>query len=101
MIDRIATYARFVKIEHTLFSFPLLLSGALLASRRFMTLRTLVLILIAGSGARTAALAVNRIIDRTIDGANPRTAGRELPRGVMSSTEGWLVTVLGTSDSKG
>ena len=97
MIDRIATYARFVKIEHTLFSFPLLLSGALLASNRSLTLRTMVLILIAGSGARTAALAVNRLFDSTIDRANPRTAGRELPRGVMSGAEGWLVTAIGTS----
>jgi 4-hydroxybenzoate polyprenyltransferase len=97
MIDRIATYARFVKIEHTLYSFPLLLSGALLATHHSLTLRTMVLILIAGSGARTAALAVNRLFDRTIDRANPRTASRELPRGVMSGAEGWLVTAIGTS----
>ncbi len=42
-------------------------------------------------------MALNRTLDRTIDRANPRTAGRELPRGVMSGAEGWLVTALGTS----
>jgi 4-hydroxybenzoate polyprenyltransferase len=97
MIGRMTTYARFVKIEHTLFSFPLLVSGALLAHQNALTLRTLVLILIAGSGARTAALAVNRIFDRAIDRANPRTAARELPRGAMTNTEAWLVTATGTS----
>lgn len=95
-LARLATYARFVKIEHTLFSFPLLLSGALLARERPVSFRTLILILLAGAGARTAALALNRLLDRAIDRANPRTAGRELARGAMTPGEGLLVTVIGT-----
>jgi 4-hydroxybenzoate polyprenyltransferase len=95
-LERLITYARFVKIEHTLFSFPLLLSGALLARDRPLTLRTFLLILCAGVGARTAALALNRVLDRAIDRANPRTAGRELARGVMTPAEGWLVIAIGT-----
>lgn len=94
---RFLQYGRFVKIEHTLFSFPLLLSGALLARDQTLTLRTLFLILIAGAGARAAALSLNRIIDRSFDRENPRTAGRELARGVMTLGEGWLVTSIGTS----
>jgi 4-hydroxybenzoate polyprenyltransferase len=96
MPDRLSTYRHFVKIEHTLFSFPLLLSGALLAPGHSLTLRTLLLILFAGTGARTAALALNRILDRRFDRANPRTWGRELPRGAMTTAEAWQITSMGT-----
>ena len=96
MKDRLKTYSRFVKIEHTLFSFPLLLSGALLAEEA-LTWRVLLLILLAGTGARTAALGTNRILDRTIDRRNPRTAGRELPSGQMTLAEALLVTGIGTT----
>jgi len=95
-LERLSTYARFVKIEHTLFSFPLLLSGALLARERPLGFRTLILILIAGAGARTTALALNRILDRALDRANPRTAGRELARGAMSAPEALIVITVGT-----
>jgi 4-hydroxybenzoate polyprenyltransferase len=86
-----------VKIEHTLFSFPLLLSGALLARGHSLSLRTFLFILVAGTGARTAALALNRILDRRLDRANPRTAGRELPRGAMTLGEAWLITSIATT----
>ncbi len=93
-MKEVLTYSRFVKIEHTLFSFPLLLSGALLA-RGELSLRTLLWILAAGTGARTAALGLNRILDRHIDRENPRTENRELPSGSMSSAEAWGVTAGG------
>jgi 4-hydroxybenzoate polyprenyltransferase len=93
-MERIRTYSRFVKVEHTLFSFPLLLSGALLAQGE-LSVRTLLLILAAGTGARTAALGLNRILDRHLDRENPRTAGRELPSGAMSAVEAWGVTGAG------
>lgn len=96
MLRRLSNYRHFVKIEHTLFSFPLLLSGALLAGNQSLSFRTFVLILIAGTGARTAALGLNRIFDRHLDRANPRTAGRELPRGAMTPAEAWLITSIGT-----
>ncbi len=96
MLSRLSNYRHFVKIEHTLFSFPLLLSGALLAGDHSLSLRTFALILVAGTGARTAALGLNRILDRHLDRANPRTAGRELPRGAMTPGEAWLITSIGT-----
>jgi 4-hydroxybenzoate polyprenyltransferase len=96
MLERLLTYRHFIKIEHTLFSFPLLLSGALLARDQSLTLRTFLLILLAGTGARTTALTLNRILDRAIDRANPRTAERELPRGAMTTAEAWLITAIGT-----
>jgi 4-hydroxybenzoate polyprenyltransferase len=94
MQDRLKTYSRFVKIEHTLFSFPMLLSGALLAHGS-VSWRLVLLILAAGTGARTAALGLNRILDRTIDAKNPRTAMRELPSGQMKLSESIAVTGLG------
>jgi 4-hydroxybenzoate polyprenyltransferase len=95
-MERVLTYSRFVKIEHTLFSFPLLLSGALLA-RGELSLRTLLLILAAGTAARTAALGLNRILDRHIDRENPRTENRELPSGAMSEAEALAVTGAGVA----
>ncbi len=95
MLSRLAAYGRFIKAEHTLFSLPLLFSGALLAGGRLPSARLSVLIVLAGFGARTAAFAFNRIIDRHIDRLNPRTAGRELPAGKMNLFEAWGVGLLG------
>ena len=76
--------ARFVKIEHSLFSLPLLFAGAYLgAGGRWPSLWTLVWIALAGVGARTLGMAMNRILDRRLDALNERTAGRELPSGRM------------------
>ena len=77
---RLRVWAEYLKIEHTLFSLPLVYAGALLAAPP-LTLGTAALILLAATGARTAALGLNRILDREIDAGNPRTAGRALPSG--------------------
>ena len=90
-----STLARFVKIEHTLFSLPLIYSGALLAARGWIPLRLALLMLVAATGARTVALALNRIIDREIDRRNPRTAIRELPAGRMKLLEAIAVLLVG------
>ena len=88
----------FVKIEHTLFSLPLIYSGVLLAAGdRLPPLKTLILVLTAATGARTVAFALNRIIDREIDGRNPRTAMRDLPSGRMTLWEASWVTVAGVA----
>ncbi len=90
-------YLNFVKIEHTLFSLPVIYSGVALGSPdRFPPLSLLLLILVAATGARTAAFALNRIIDRKIDARNPRTAIRELPAGLMTPAQGWGVFAVGT-----
>ena len=86
----------FVKIEHTLFSLPLIYSGVLLAARDWMPpLNVFILVLTAATGARTVAFALNRIIDRHIDGRNPRTAARDLPSGRMALRDAWGVMVGG------
>jgi len=86
-------YFNFVKIEHTLFTLPLIYSGVMLGMpgtgesggmSGTPGLPLLVLVMTAAVGARTAAFALNRIIDRNIDSRNPRTSGRELPSGKMT-----------------
>jgi len=89
-------YFSFVKIEHTLFSLPLIYSGVLLAAGNAVPpVRVLVLVLTAATGARTVAFALNRIIDRKIDGRNPRTAARDLPSGTMSVLQASVVMGAG------
>ncbi len=88
-------YGSFIKFEHTLFSLPLILSGAFMAAGGFPKVNLLILILVAGAGARTAALGLNRIIDREIDRRNPRTSGRELPSGVISLRGALAITFAG------
>ncbi|CAG0963165.1 partial 4-hydroxybenzoate solanesyltransferase, partial [Rhodocyclaceae bacterium] len=89
-------YFSFVKIEHTLFSLPLVYAGVFLASRgAFPGWTPLLLVLAAATGARTVAFALNRIIDRQIDARNPRTASRDLPSGRMSLIEAVGVLVAG------
>jgi 4-hydroxybenzoate polyprenyltransferase len=93
--DRLTAYARFLKLEHTLFSLPLLFAGALLAGKDWPSARISLLILAAGTGARTLALALNRLIDMRIDRRNPRTADRELASGKLSVGDALLVAAGG------
>lgn len=91
--SRFKIWADYLKIEHTLFSVPLIYAGALLAEPP-LTLRTAVLILVAATGARTTALGLNRILDRHLDARNPRTANRALPAGKITLRGAVLVAVL-------
>lgn len=88
-------YLSFIKIEHTLFSLPMIYSGVFLASKQQPTIQLLLLVLFAAIGARLVAMTLNRIIDREIDKHNPRTIGRELPSGTMNLWEGYGVLILG------
>jgi len=94
-MEKLKTYGSFVKVEHTLFSLPLILSGSFLAERGLPEIRVLILIIIAAFGARTSALGLNRIIDSEIDKRNPRTKGRELPSGKISLWESYAIVGVG------
>lgn len=94
-VQRASTWARFVKIEHTVFSLPMLFAGAWLAAGGFPGWRPVLLVILAGFGARIVALGLNRIIDHRIDAANPRTKVREIPAGRMGLAEAWGVVGAG------
>lgn len=68
-----------IKFEHTVFALPFAYIGALLSQQRLPGLHDLIFITLAMIGARTAAMSLNRIIDRRIDAANPRTASSAPP----------------------
>ena len=92
-VKRLITYASFVRFSHTVFALPFALTGALLAlhrvgdwSRETVLFRT-IWIVVAMVTARSAAMGFNRLSDARWDALNPRTASRELPRGVMTRTE--------------
>jgi 4-hydroxybenzoate polyprenyltransferase len=80
-----ARFARLVKIEHTIFALPFAYVGAFLAVDRTPSAHDLVWITLAMVGARSLAMALNRLIDARIDARNPRTATRELPSGQLSA----------------
>jgi len=77
-------FARLVKIEHTVFALPFAYVGALLAVDGVPSASDLLWITVAMIGARSLAMALNRLIDAELDARNPRTAGRELPSGALS-----------------
>ncbi len=88
-----AAFARFVVVEHTLFALPFAYAGAFLAAGGWPGGAKAFWITVAMFGARSAALGLNRIIDRHIDARNPRTRDRELPAGRLSLAEAWAFTL--------
>jgi putative 4-hydroxybenzoate polyprenyltransferase len=82
-------FAALVKIEHTVFALPFAYVGALLAVDGVPSASDLLWITVAMVGARSLAMGLNRLIDAEIDVRNPRTAGRELPRGALSRPQVW------------
>ena len=87
-------YASFIKLEHTVFSLPLIVAGALVAARGWPGGHRLWFIMLAAAAGRVMAMSLNRIIDAEIDARNPRTQSRELARGVMARWEAWLITAI-------
>jgi 4-hydroxybenzoate polyprenyltransferase len=80
-------FASLVKIEHTVFALPFAYVGAFLAVDAVPSAHDLLWITVAMVGARSLAMALNRLIDAGIDARNPRTAGRELPAGLLTRTQ--------------
>jgi 4-hydroxybenzoate polyprenyltransferase len=85
----VPAFLRLVAIEHSVFALPFAYLSALVAMRPHVRWLDLLLITIAMVGARTFAMAVNRLIDRRIDARNPRTAKRELVTGAVSVRTAW------------
>ncbi len=88
-----STTLEMIKIEHTLFALPFAFLGAALAARGLPTLWQIFWITVAMIGARSCAMAFNRIADREFDRANPRTMMRAIPAGQLSVSFAWRFTV--------
>src|ERR671933_2546170 len=89
----IRTTLEMIKIEHTLFALPFAFLGAVLAARGLPSWRQLLWIAVAMVGARSAAMAFNRLADQEYDAANPRTRTRALPAGLLTRRFVWAFTV--------
>ena len=93
--SRFIAFVNLVRLPHTVFALPFALIGVVLASYRHrLRLADIGWVVLAFTAARFAAMAFNRIVDRHIDAQNPRTAMRELPRGVLSVQEAWVSVVV-------
>jgi len=93
--SRLVAYANFVKLPHTVFALPFALLGVVYASWTTpISLRQVVLVVVAFTAARFTAMGFNRIVDRQIDGLNPRTHTREIPVGKMSVRQASMAVVV-------
>ncbi len=94
MLTKLKLYSEFVLLKHTLFAVPFAYLGAFLASGGVPELRILLWVGLAFLGARSAAMALNNLVDKDIDAKNPRTVERELPSGKITMKEVWVIIIV-------
>ncbi len=88
-------YVNFVKLPHTVFALPFALLGVVHASfEASVSVTQIILVVVAFTAARFAAMGFNRIVDRHVDRFNPRTKNRELPRGRLTLTQAVAAVVV-------
>jgi 4-hydroxybenzoate polyprenyltransferase len=101
VLSKVRDLASLVRLSHTIFGLPFALAAATLAYGRARaageadaTGWRLLLVIVAFTAARTAAMAFNRLVDRDVDAANPRTRDREIPRGAVTAPAAAALTAL-------
>jgi 4-hydroxybenzoate polyprenyltransferase len=98
VLKKFKIFLEMIKFEHTLFALPFAYMGAILGSmvlnHALPSWPQIGWITLAMVGARSAAMGLNRVIDKVIDAKNPRTAGRAIPAGLLSSKEVLLFIVV-------
>ncbi|NOZ25995.1 MAG: UbiA family prenyltransferase [Nitrospirae bacterium] len=87
MLARAAVYLRMIKFSHSVFALPFAFTAALLAAEGLPSWNKTFWITVAMVAGRSAAMGLNRVIDRRIDALNPRTSGREIPAGKIKTAE--------------
>lgn len=92
--NRAVLYLKMIKISHSVFALPFAFTGAILAASGIPSLKQVFWITVAMVGARSGAMGLNRIIDRKIDAANPRTANREIPSGKIKVRDAAIFTLI-------
>jgi 4-hydroxybenzoate polyprenyltransferase len=93
-MGRVRIYLEMIKFEHSVFALPFAYFGAFLSEKKVPDMITLLWITVAMVGARSFAMALNRIIDIEIDLRNPRTADRALPKGLLSVPKAVFFSVI-------
>jgi 4-hydroxybenzoate polyprenyltransferase len=92
---KLVTYLSFVRFSHSVFALPFALTGALLAWRQQpFSWSQVAWIVVCMVSARSAAMGFNRLVDAQMDALNPRTAMRELPRGLLSKPEATVFVIV-------
>ena len=98
MLRKAKIFLEMIKFEHTVFALPFAFMGALLGSitvrGQFPSWAEIGWIVLAMFGARSAAMGLNRVIDKTFDKDNPRTAMRAIPAGLISAREAWIFIII-------
>ncbi len=98
MAATVLHFGRMIKFSHTIFALPFALSSAVMASKfHALTWEKVIWIVFAMIGARSAAMGFNRIADVRYDSQNPRTANREIPRGIVSIFQAWIFVILSSA----
>jgi len=92
-LKKAALFVEFIKFPHTVFALPFAFMGMILAARGLPSGRQAFWILVAMVGARSGAMAFNRLADRRLDAMNPRTRDRALPKGLLTVGEAVLFTL--------
>lgn len=83
-----------IKVEHTIFALPFAYLGLVLARKTFPAWTTFLIVTVAMVAARTAAMSLNRYLDRHLDARNPRTANRPVPTGALSANSVLMVALI-------
>ncbi len=95
LLSRARLFLDAIKFEHTVFALPFAYVAMVLAARGWPGWRVVLWVTVAMAGARTCAMAANRLVDRATDAENPRTAGRHLPRGLIRAGEMAALAMVG------
>lgn len=93
MIRKLKLLLEMIKFEHTIFALPFAYLGMILGARGLPNLKVFILITLAMVGARTYAMALNRLLDHNIDKRNPRTQDRALPKKTVTKTDAIILTL--------
>ena len=93
-MNSLRSFFETIKVEHTLFALPFAYATLFLVAGGWPHAHDFIWITVAMVAARTVGMALNRIIDARIDAKNPRTAGRAIPAGRLSSSKAWVFTAL-------
>ena len=95
MAERLRLLIDSIKFEHSIFALPFAYLGMVLAGRGFPSWEKILWITVAMVGARTLAMASNRVVDAHYDALNPRTAGRAIPKGLLSRIDMVVMSAVG------